>query len=468
MKSGIYKTEARQLFTLAIPAILSQLAQMGLTVIDTMMAGRYSVEALAAIAVGINMMNPIIVTMIGIFLALNPIAAQMNGKGDYEGIRRLTQTSLFMAVVLSIPAVLLMMDMAPILTRINIEPAIIPLVSDYLHAIGFGLPGLFLFLSLRFINEGLFSNRAIMVCTLSALPLNVLLDYWFMYGGLGLPEMGVTGIGMATSLIWYFMFAMLLLYTITTRNYHHIRIFSHLVKPCLEVMKEIFKVGLPMGIGLGMQIGMFALIGLMIGSYDIVSISSHQIAINITSVAFMIPLGLSIGITARVGYHIGQQNIQTAKRVSTLGIGIALILNMMTVSVMLFLPESLVGLYTPDTAVIQVASGLLAYAAIFQFSDGIQVAATGGLRGMKDTRVPMMISGFSFMIIGLPLGYWLAEYQQLKVQGFWMAIVVALTLSAILLSYRLITRFNTLLKEIRSETEADLTTTVTDPPHKTV
>jgi len=247
-----YKLESKELLKLAVPAILAQLAQMSFGVIDTIMAGQYSADALAAVAIGVSIFNPIIVFVIGIFLALSPIAAQYNGDENKLGITRTFQTGVVMSLFLALPSAILLHSLEPLLWGLGITPSIIPLASGYLNILAWGVFPLYFFFSLRFCNEGMFANKAIMYCSLIALPFNVVCNYWFINGGLGLPAMGAIGVAWATLVVWTIMAVSLLAYTLTANRYKEYNLFSQWLKPRIEDYKEILTVGLPMGIGLGL------------------------------------------------------------------------------------------------------------------------------------------------------------------------------------------------------------------------
>ncbi len=449
-------TETKQILTLAIPAIIAQLAQMGMGVIDTIMAGHHSAEALAAIAMSLNLMNPVIILIIGILLPLNPMIAQLNGKQHWQQIGVHLQSGMALALLLTVPCFFIIRNFNPLFPIIGLEEAVIPIANGYLSAYSWGLPGLFLFLALRFANEGLFSTKAIMQVALSALPLNVGLNYWFMYGGLGIEAMGAIGVGWATTVLHYYLFIVMLLFTMKTSRYRHIDIFGLAGKTgwlragiasCksrvkLTVIKEIITLGVPMGISIGLEVSLFAAVGIMIGSYGTEQIAGHQIAVNIASLSYMMPLGLSIAITARVGFHIGRDKPLEAKSVGYLGIIMALLIMIFNATIFISFPMTLASIYSNDIAVATIASQLLVFAAIFQLSDGIQVVAIGALRGMKDTKIPVLISIIAYWLIGFPAGYWFAEVQGYGVKGYWIAMISGLFLAAIMMTGRFMTLIN--------------------------
>ena len=431
-----YKLESKELLKLAVPAILAQLAQMSFGVIDTIMAGQYSADALAAVAIGVSIFNPIIVFVIGIFLALSPIAAQYNGDENKLGITRTFQTGVVMSLFLALPSAILLHSLEPLLWGLGITPSIIPLASGYLNILAWGVFPLYFFFSLRFCNEGMFANKAIMYCSLIALPFNVVCNYWFINGGLGLPAMGAIGVAWATLVVWTIMAVSLLAYTLTANRYKEYNLFSQWLKPRIEDYKEILTVGLPMGIGLGLEVALFGAVGLMIGRYTVPEIAGHQVALNISSLAYTLTLGLSVAVTARVGYHIGKKNLSQARQTGFMGIAFGMVLSIFTATTMIVFYQSLIGVFSSDEFVLGVASQLIFLAAIFQLSDGIQVNASGALRGMKDTNVPMIICIIAYWVIGFPVGYIIAEYAGWGVEGYWIAIICGLTISAALMTHR--------------------------------
>jgi len=436
IKNPAHQLESKQLLALAAPAIMAQFAQMSLGVLDTIMAGRYSAEALAAIAIGVSIFNPIIVFVIGIFLALSPITAQYNGQGNQQGVKQAFQRGLLLSVILAVPSALLLYNLEPVLWAIGITPEIIPLATEYLQALVWGLIPLYCFFALRFCNEGMFATKAIMYCSLAAIPFNIVFNYWFINGGFGVPAMGAVGVGWATVVVWTVMATCLFGYTFVAKRYQGYNLFSDWAMPKARHFSEIFKIGLPMGIGLGMEVALFGAVGLMIGRYSVPDIAGNQIAINISSMAYTISLGLSVAVTARVGYHIGRDDRVQARDTGLIGIGFGLLISCITASIIVLFDRQLASLFTNDELVTGVAIQLLAMAALFQLSDGIQVNASGALRGMKDTNVPMAICAVAYWLIGFPVGYVLAEHFGMGVTGYWVALITGLSVSAVLMTKR--------------------------------
>jgi MATE family multidrug resistance protein len=432
--------ESSALIKVAIPAILAQLAQMTLGVVDTLMAGNYSKHALAAVGTGANTFMIVFSLYLGLSFALNPMVSHFNGQGQFKKIGKTFQMGLFISLIFSIVTFVILQNMETPLLLMGVTPDIAGLTSEYLSAMSWGaIPG-FMFLALRSANEGLFSTKAIMVCSFLVIPFNILFNTWFIYGGLGLPAMGAVGVGYATSLVWTLLFAFLFIYTYKNHRYEHLDIFKNISWPQFKLVKEYFSIGTPIAVGMLMEVGLFGMIGIMVARYGVDLTGAHQIAMNIATVAFMVPLGLSVAITARVGFWQGKQNYAQMRLAGFCGIGLSILFQALSVSLMLLFRHDFVGFYTDNPELINLAASLIFLAAIFQFSDGLQINSAGALRGMKDTKIPMIYMAIAYWLFGFPIGYYLAEYQGLKVQGFWIGIIVGLSIAAILLLSRFIRR----------------------------
>ncbi|PCJ48509.1 MAG: MATE family efflux transporter [Gammaproteobacteria bacterium] len=431
------KNESKEMLKLATPAIIAQVAQMSMGAIDTIMAGNLSTSALAAISVGSNLFVPLLVFSMGIIMSLNPLVAQANGAGRYNKVGEYFRHGIYIAIVVAIPTIFLMYQLKVLMQIIGVQPSIIPVVTGYLEALAWGVIPLFLFFVLRSLNEGLFSTKVIMYISLTAIPFNIALNYIFMYGYLGMPTLGAIGLGYATSVVWCLILTILLVYTIFTPKYKHLIFFKHFHKPQVRVFKEILKLGLPLSATIGLEVLMFGAVGLFIGRYSIETIAAHQIAMNLSSLAYMFPLGLSVAISARVGHAIGRHSYDGVKRASYIGLGYSVFFSLCSIFIALLFTAQLVEIYTDQVQVIDLTIKLIYIATLFMIFDGFQVATASALRGMKDTFVPMFLSGISYWLIGFPVGYYLAEVVQLQAAGYWFGFIAGLATAAILLIFRL-------------------------------
>lgn len=428
--------EAIAILKIALPICLAQLAQMAFHVIDTIMAGQLSAEALAAVSVGMNLFNPLFIIAIGLFLALNPLVAHLNGAGQAEAIGEHLRQGLWLALLMALPAFFLLRHTGWLIALLGIEPSVVGTVLEFLDALSWGLFPLFIMLALRFFNEGLFNTRPMMLLNVGAIPFYILFNDALMHGKYGLPAYGAVGIGYATATVWTLQAVIIIAYTALTPRYKELALFKRLHGPRLPEMKAILKMGVPIAVSLGMEALLFIMVGLLIGRLQISTIAGHQIALNIASVAFMVPLGLSMAITARVGYYAGLGSAPALRRAGFIGIAMAGTFMLLTIAVLLTVPERIIGLYTDDAAVQRIAVQLLFFAAVFQLSDGLQVSGQAALRGLKDTHVPMLSNAIAYWAIGFPISYWLGSVEALGAPGYWIGLVVGLSVAAVLHNVR--------------------------------
>ena len=315
--------------------------------------------------------------------------------------------------------------------------------QGYVYAVSFGLPALAFFQILRGLNEGMHLTRPFMYASLIALLINIPLNYIFVYGKLGLPELGGIGCGWTTAIVlWIELFLMLF---ITIRNQKLIQInwMFDWRKPEYKKIIEISKLGLPIGIALLIESSMFALIALFLAKLGSTVVAGHQVAMSFISTLFMIPLSLSLALTIRCGYYIGQGMPQRARYIGVLGLGFTLVSATFFSLLILLASDNIAALYSTNLMVKSLAVELLFLAAIFQFSDAVQVTAAGILRGYKDTRFAFFTVLFAYWVVGLPLGYslgltsfWGKEY---GAQGFWIGLIAGLGVASVLLALRFLT-----------------------------
>jgi MATE family multidrug resistance protein len=349
--------------------------------------------------------------------------------------------ALWLALAVGIAAAVILWNAEIILSLMNVDPALIKPAMGYLRAVACGFPAVALYHVLRCFSDGLGHTRPSMVIGLCGLALNIPLNYIFIYGKLGLPAMGGVGCGWATGLVMTFMFLSMLWWVKWAPFYQPSKIFSHFEWPQWPVLKRLLSVGLPIGIAVFAESSIFAVIALLIGGLGATVVAGHQIALNFSSMVFMIPYSLGMAATVRVGQALGRGEPREARFAAGVSMAAALGYACLSASLMLLLREEIAQIYTPDRAVIAVATTLLVYSALFQFSDAIQVTAAGALRGYQDTRVTMILTLFAYWGIGLPVGYalgltdWFGEPS--GPSGLWQGLVVGLTCAGGMLAVRL-------------------------------
>jgi MATE family multidrug resistance protein len=434
-------TEFYSLLKLATPIIIAQLANTSMGFVDTVMAGRVSPRDLAAVALGNSIWVPVFLLMTGILLATTPKVAQRFGAGEQESIGPLVRQALWLALAVGGSAAVLLWNAEIILTQMNVDPGLIEPAMGYLRGVAFGFPAVALYHVLRCFSDGLGHTRPSMVIGLCGLALNIPLNYILIYGKLGMPAMGGVGCGWATGLVMIGMFLCMLWWVKWAPFYKPSKVFSDFEWPQWPVLKRLLSVGLPIGIAVFAESSIFAVIALLIGGLGATVVAGHQIALNFSSMVFMIPYSLGMAATVRVGQALGRGEPREARFAAGVSMAAALGYACLSASLMLLLREQIAQIYTPDRAVIAVATTLLVYSALFQFSDAIQVTAAGALRGYQDTRVTMILTLFAYWGIGLPVGYilgltdWFGEPS--GPSGLWQGLVVGLTCAGGMLAVRL-------------------------------
>lgn len=421
---------------IGLPVIIAQLLQMSMNFVDTVMAGNLSAEALAAVAVGGAIFMPLIMLVAGILMALTPTVAQLVGARDFTSIGINARQGLWLSQMLAIPLFFLMRNIGIVMTWLDVTPNIIPIALSYLDALSWGVFPLSAYMSLRFFNEGLSVTRPGMYFAAIGVVINIGANYVLMYGTLGFPELGATGCGYASAIVAGVMFVCMLAFTYIHEPYQRFEIFSNFRPPEWPYLKEILHIGVPIGLSSTMEVTMFAVVSLLMGSLSTVAVAGHQIAINFSAMTFMVPFGLSTAITTRVSNAIGRRNMHEARLRGLIGVALAVGFMCGTAILMVSVPDLITRIYTDNEAVQNVAISLLYMAAIFQISDGLQVSGYGALRGLKDTKIPMIVNLIAYWVIGLPLGYYLGITQDIGPQGLWMGLIAGLSVAALLHNLR--------------------------------
>jgi MATE family multidrug resistance protein len=290
---------------------------------------------------------------------------------------------------------------------------------------------------MRYLSEGMHWTLPTMLLGFGGLLVLAPLGYVLCYGKLGFPELGAEGLGMASAIMMWLQALCFAGYLWKTKRFAHLQLFSHFEAPRWSAIWDLLRTGLPIGITVLMEGGLFIVTALLIGRLGATEAASHQIAINVAQLCFMIPMGVAEATTVRVGHAVGSGNGLGVRRAAIAGLLIILGTQTLSALVLLFGHDAIVGVYTNDLGVAALASTLLLYAAAFQFPDGIQVLSAGALRGLKDTRVPMFIAMFSYWGLGMPLGAGLGLGLGMGPQGMWLGLILGLTAAAILMAWRL-------------------------------
>ncbi|GAP65215.1 putative efflux protein, MATE family [Mizugakiibacter sediminis] len=421
---------------LALPLIAAQLSAVGMNVVDAVLSGHLGAHTQAAVTTGAGVWSLAIISAIGTMMAVAPSVAQLDGAGRRHEIGALFRQALWIAAGLGALLWLGVRSASPLLEVIGVVPTLRADVDAFLHAVSWGAPALAAYFALRGLSEGLSLTRPSMYFSFGGLLVLVPLGYVLMYGRLGVPALGARGSGIATAAVLWLEMLGFAVYVARHRNYRALGLFAHFEWPRPRVIAELLGIGLPMAVTLMMEGGLFVAVALAIATLGEAVTAAHQIALNVASVAFMVPLGLALAITVRVGHAVGRGDGDGMRYAGFCGIALAMAVQVVACGLMLGVPHGIARLYTNDPVVIGLAVQLLTLAGLFQFSDGIQVASNGALRGLKDTRVPMLITGIAYWGIGMPVGWWLAFRAGYGARGMWTGLIAGLTMAALMLFAR--------------------------------
>lgn len=434
-------TELRALIWLALPIIAAQMSHTLLGFVDTAMAGRVSAVDLAAVALGNSFWVPTFLFLTGVLMIITSKVAASSGSGRLEETGPLVRQAVWLGLCIGVICAVLLFSVEPLLYWAGVQEGLIPKSVGYIKAVALGFPAVGMYQALRGLSDGLSRTKPTMIIGFLGLVLNVPANYVLVYGKLGFPAMGGVGCGVATTLVMWFMLGCMVIYLKRSKIYDACRLFERFEWPRWPVQRHLLGLGLPIGISLFSETSMFALIALLIGSLGAVVVASHQVALNLTSIIFMVPFSLGLAITVRVGHNLGMSGARAGLFAAKVGITVALMFAVVAASGIYLLADWLPYLYTSDPEVLALSTALLFYAALYQFSDSVQVACAGALRGYQDTRVPMLLTMIAYWLVGLPSGYILGMTDLLGPPqgpaGFWKGLIIGLSVAALFLSIRL-------------------------------
>ncbi|EHK8985284.1 MATE family efflux transporter [Vibrio vulnificus] len=436
-----YKKEASSLIKLATPVLIASVAQTGMGFVDTVMAGGVSATDMAAVSVAASIWLPSILFGIGLLMALVPVVAQLNGAGNREQVPFEIQQGAVMALLISIPIIAVLFQTQSILGYMNVDAVMATKTIGYIHAVMFAVPAFLLFQTLRSLTDGLSLTKPAMVIGFIGLLLNIPLNWMFVYGKLGAPALGGVGCGVATAIVYWIMFLLLLLYVTTSQRLRQIQLFTTFHPPQLKAQVKLFKLGFPVAAALFFEVTLFAVVALLVAPLGSTVVAAHQVAINFSSLVFMLPMSIGAATSIRVGHMLGEKSTEGSRIASHVGILVGLSTAVFTALLTVVLREQIALLYTDNRVVITLAMQLLIFAAIYQCTDAIQVIAAGALRGYKDMRAIFNRTFIAYWLLGLPTGYvlgltdWIVE--PMGAQGFWVGFIVGLSSAAVMLGVRL-------------------------------
>ncbi|MDZ8140591.1 MAG: MATE family efflux transporter [Nostoc sp. DedQUE04] len=443
-------SEVKKCLMLAVPLAAAQVAQSATGFVDTVMMGWLGSQTIASGGLGTVIFTFSLLIFSGIVSAVSPLAAQAYGAGNKEKVGTIVRLGLGISLVLGIPITLLLYNGGALLLLLGQDANTVALTEIYLRAIALGfIPGLG-FAVLKSFLSALLQPQLIIVTVVLGTLFNITANYVLMFGKLGFPALGLAGIGWASTLSLWSMFITLAVYIYNQPRFAVYSIFRPSSQEAFplehrRIVGEIFQIGLPIGGLIAVEGGLFTVVTLLIGQLGTNALAAHQIALQTISMSFQMAVGISLATTVRVGQLAGQNDLVGTRLAGYVGIAIAALAMGVVALAFWLVPKSIISLYIDinnqnNADVVALAVKLLAVAAIFQIVDGVQVTAAGALRGLKDTRIPMLIGFFAYWCVGLFTGYTFGISLGSGAIGLWWGLAIGLASAAIILTWRFSTR----------------------------
>lgn len=435
------KKEIQEFLKLAIPLASAQVAQSATGFADTIMMGRIGQETLAAGGLASLTFFALLNSAGGVVMGVSPLVAAAYGAGSKTRIEQVARQGLWLSLLISIPMAIAIAHFDTWMRQLGQAETTVNLANTYLDIMLWGFFPAIGFAMLRGVVSGLSQARPVMAIVIAGTLFNIAGNYILGFGKFGFPRLEMAGLALASILSLWGMFLALVIYILRHEQLKEYRIFQewHRIKP--HILRELIQIGLPIGVSAALEVGLFTIITYLMGALGTDVLAAHQIVFQTILVIFMVPLGMSFAMTARVGQWMGQQNLKAAKQAGIVGIAIGIaFMTLMSIALLIF-PRQVVGLYLdlskPENAnVLALALPMLTVAALIQVLDGLQKTTMGALYGLQDTRVPMLLSLPAFWGVGLTSGYLLGFPLGLGGVGLWLGQSIGVAIAAIIFVWR--------------------------------
>ncbi|MGB5865752.1 MAG: MATE family efflux transporter [Sulfitobacter sp.] len=429
----------RAIAVLGLPLVGGHLAQMAIGVTDTVMLGWYGVEALAAVTLASTYFFVLFIFGSGFAWAVMPMVASFHAEQDETSIRRATRMGLWLSFGFALLALPLMVFSEPILQRMGQQDAVVSLGSQYLSIAGWGImPALFVMVLKSYL-AALERTQVVLWITVLAAITNGLVNYALIFGNWGAPELGVTGAAIASLSTQMVSLIGVVIYVKVVLPEHDL--FRRMWAVDRDMLGQVFRLGWPISITSLSEVGLFAASAVMMGWLGTIPLAAHGIALQMASLTFMVHLGLGNAATVRAGNAYGRSDAPHLARGAWVVTVMSLVVSVVTVGFFIAFPEFFIGIFILDddparAEILSIGAGFLLMAGLFQLADGTQVIALGTLRGVQDTRLPMVYAAFSYWIVGVPTGYLLCFVLGWQGIGIWAGLAIGLAVAAVLLNWR--------------------------------
>jgi len=439
---GAWRIELGATLSLAWPLILSNLTMAAIQATDVVLLGWLGARPLAASALGINLTFAFSLVCLGLVTASSPMMATALGHKtqSVHEVRRTFRQSFWMVATVTVPVWLVLWNSEPVIRALGQEPALARDAEQFLHGYMWSMLPFLLFQAMRNFVAALERPGWVLAISLGAIPLNALLSYALIFGKWGLPQWGIFGGGLGSSIVWVVQALLLAIVIVTDRQFRRFHLFGRFWRPDWPRYRKLWKLGFPIGLAMGFEGGVFSAAAYLMGLIDAESVAAHAVALQIAALSFMVPWGLAQASTVRVGKFLGEGDRAGIARAGwtawALGVGFMAVMALLIWA----FPRELMTIFLDDTPenarVIALGVSFLAIAAIFQVADGAQVVGAGMLRGLHDTRVPMIFTFIGYWAIGIGVGAWLAFRQGWQGQGIWTGLAIGLIIVSVLMIWR--------------------------------
>lgn len=438
------RTEIATLWRLTWPMLVGQLATVGMGVSDVAMTGHVSAEELAAVSLGTSVWSIVLVTVMGTMMAINTVVAHEIGAARYDQVPHSVRQSMWKGLLVGILACLFANLCTLLFDHVGLDAPVAARASLFLHVISLGMPAFACYRALYGYTTSINQTMPIMWIAIFGLVYNVLMNWLLVFGNLGFPRLGAVGCAVSTASGMWLMLGLMVWWVKTSPVYRMTYPFDRWEGPEGKTIGAMLRLGLPIGVTYFAEVSAFGLISLLVARFGVVQVSSHQVALNFASLVFMVPLSFAIGMLTRVGQAMGEGNPQRARFVGWVGVGMSVAFGAVSALCIAIFRWEIAAAYTSDPAVQAATAHLLLFAALFQLSDATQVATASAIRGYHVTRPPMIIQLLAFWGVSLPVGCILGLAPQwfpwapaapMESTGFWIGLVMGLTVAAVLLTW---------------------------------
>jgi MATE family multidrug resistance protein len=419
------------MFALALPVVMAELGWMTMGLVDTLMVGRISAEAIGAVGIGTSLFMGVCIFAMGLLLGLDTLVSHAFGGGRVDDCHRWLVHGAVLAILLSAPITLIVLALSASLSRWGLHPSVLQLTQPYLDVLAWSIPPLLLYAAFRRYLQGMGVVRPVTIALVLANIMNAVVNWILIFGHWGAPAMGVRGSAWATVAARVAMAAFLLGVILYREQGRRPGLFETSFRLEGSRMRQLISLGLPAAGQVTLEVGVFAAATALAGRLAPASLAAHQIALNFASITFMVPLGIASAGAVRVGHAVGRRDAAGAARAGWTALLFGVLFMSTAAAAFVLFPGALIGAFTGDQAVRSIGVSLLLVAALFQLFDGIQGVATGVLRGLGDTRSPVLWNLAGHWLIGLPLGYTLCFAAGLDVIGLWWGLSTGLIICGI-------------------------------------